>query len=476
MEAKKELTESSIPDAPLERSNGLLGTDELNLCEFPLAACGHRSTQNAKTLTFEDDIFDDGNQQPVHRKLVIAASDVFGLPTPADSDVLLVLMHLTRTRNKFSSPTVRFTRYELVKFLGWDVCGRSYRRLEESLNRWASVTLYYNRAWWDKDGKSWRSRTFHVLETVDLRGREVRRDDSESSFTWNQVIFQSFLSNNIRRLDLNTYFSLQLPAAKQAYRFLDKRFYRSRTLELELRKFACEHVGLSRNYDNSQLRRKLQPAIEELEKIGFLKPMSSEERYRQRKRGEWEIALVKSSKSVAAECDAQEPASNLAAQLVERGVQATVAADLVAQYPAEKIEEKIELHDCLMQKRDGRTPRNPAGFLNTAIRKDFPLPPELRRKAEKQAATAAKPIAKIDRTIDLAAERSRKRREAAKQSLSQLSAEELAVFQAKALENGDASLLKTYSKESASAPKGPMAEMALRELLILHAIKEAENR
>lgn len=180
MEAKKAIELSEVVPL-LERSETLLGTDELNICEFPLAACGNRAP-DCKTLTFEDTIFDEGKQQPVHRKLVIAASDAFGLPTPADSDVLLVLMHLTRIRNGFDSPTVRFTRYELVKFLGWNQSGRSYQRLDEAFNRWASVTLFYNKAWWDRDREGWRSKSFHVLETVDLRGRNDR-DDCESSFT-----------------------------------------------------------------------------------------------------------------------------------------------------------------------------------------------------------------------------------------------------------------------------------------------------
>lgn len=464
MEAKSTIELSDVVP-PLERSETLLGTDELNICEFPLAACGNRAP-DCKTLTFEDDIFDEGNQQPVHRKLVIAASDAFGLPTPADSDVLLVLMHLTRIRNGFDSPTVRFTRYELVKFLGWNQSGRSYQRLDEAFNRWASVTLFYNKAWWDRDGKSWRSKSFHILETVDLRGRNDR-DDGESSFTWSPVIFQSFVSHNIRRLDLNVYFSLKLPAARQAYRFLDKRFHRARNLEMELRRFACEHVGLSRNYDNSQLRRKLQPAIDELESIGFLKPLPAENRYRQQSRGEWYVTLTKGGKPKPDEATETSPASRLVDKLVERGVHAATAADVVAERSAEYVEEKIALHDSLVKHRDGRAPKNPAGYLLAAIRQDYPVPPELRQPV---ASPVDKPVpprrnAATSPAVDLAVERDRKHREAAKQFLDRLSAEELTELKAAVLADSADPLVQTYRRN----PTGTIADVALGRLLIAAA-------
>src|SRR5262249_48901272 len=161
----------------------------------------------------------------------------------------------------------------------------SYRRIEESLQRWANITLNYNRAWWDRDCQRWQTKTFHILESVDLFGKGDSLDDGTSNFTWNQVIFRSFQANHVRRLDLDTYQRLKSPAAKQAYRFLGKRFYRTNLLEFGLATFACEKLGLSRIYDNGQLKRKLQPAIEELESIGFLKRLPISERYAKRRKG-----------------------------------------------------------------------------------------------------------------------------------------------------------------------------------------------
>lgn len=355
--------------APLERSDRTTGRDELNLAEFPLAAIAHRVAPEQRTLVFEDDIFDEGTQQPVHRKLIISASEHSGLPTPLDSDVLLVLIHLTNARNGFTERTVAFSRYELVKFMGWDEGGKSYRRLDEALTRWASVTLYYNRAWWDKTGRGWRSRTFHVLEALDLRGREGRgpRDESLSTFTWNEVLFQSFSANNIKRLNLDVYFKLERPAARQAYRFLDKRFYRAARLEFDLRTFACEHVGLSRNYDSAQLKRRLQPALEELEAIGFLQPASAAERYTKRSRGEWRIHLNRGAPSCAASSATEIADTDIVAQLVDRGIRRGIATDLAGRFPSHHIHSQIQQHDHRIA-QGGVPLRNPAGYLVEAIR------------------------------------------------------------------------------------------------------------
>jgi len=59
-----------------------------------------------------------------------------------------------------------------------------------------------------------------------LVGRSSKAGDIQSSITWNAVIMESVQSSYVKRLDLETYFSLNLPSARQAYRFLDKRFYK----------------------------------------------------------------------------------------------------------------------------------------------------------------------------------------------------------------------------------------------------------
>jgi hypothetical protein len=129
--------------------------------------------------------------------------------------------------------------------------------VEESLKRWLGVTLLYEKAWWDKEEKAWVDEHFHIIDNVTLydletRARRRRQGNTEpplSTFSWNRVVLRSFQAENVKRLDLKLYFELHHAPAKRAFRFLDKRFYRARRLEFDLREFAREHVGLSRKYD-----------------------------------------------------------------------------------------------------------------------------------------------------------------------------------------------------------------------------------
>src|SRR5262249_53800404 len=123
------------------------GTDELNFAEFPLSIMGKRP-EGVKTLEFCDTVFDSGAGKEVTRKLTVTGSDLYGLPGESDEDVLVVLMYLTNAA-EYKSPAVHFSRYQLIELLGWSHGGKSYERLEESLNRWLGVTLYYEKAWWD---------------------------------------------------------------------------------------------------------------------------------------------------------------------------------------------------------------------------------------------------------------------------------------------------------------------------------------
>ena len=107
------------------------------------------------------------------------------------------------------------------------------------------------------------------------------------------MIFQSFQSGNLKQLDLEFYLKLRLPTTKRMFRFLDKRFYRRDRLDFDLRTLACEHIGMSRSYAPTELKRRLKPALEELEQLGFLEPLSPEERYSYVKRGTWRIILIR---------------------------------------------------------------------------------------------------------------------------------------------------------------------------------------
>ena len=359
-----------------------IGIDELNFAEFPLAAIADDVSQQ-RTLTFVDSVMDESQQARVERKLIISASDLFGLPTSRDNDVLLVLIHATKLANQFQERTVAFQRGELVRRLGWDDSGKSYQRLDESLQRWTGVTLHYNGSWWDKSVKRWRSKTFHVLESLELKGRSLaksrERDDGRSTFTWNEVVFASFQAKNLKSLNLDTYFRLKRPASRQAYRFLDKRFWHSSRLVFDFKTFCCEHVGYSRNYNLGQLKRKSAPMFRELEQVGFLKAATDEERFTSQGKGKCQVTVTKNATS---DSDDNQHLPEIVRQLMERGIKLRMAKTLVSEHSAERIREKLRLFDYLTARQDRRMARSPAGFLVKAIHDDYR--PEDFVAAEKQ--------------------------------------------------------------------------------------------
>jgi hypothetical protein len=386
------------------------GRDEMNLAEYPLALLADRVPKGQKTICY-------ANTQGT---VTITGSDAYGLPTAADTDVLIGLIQLTRLRNGFASPKVNFTRYELRKLLGWPDESKYYQRLDDSLNRWVGVTLHYDNTWWDNRAKRYLTAKLHILETViideERPGRKKKESLPASSFTWNKTFIESCQADNLKRLDLDRYFGFQSAISKRIFRFLDKRFYLRPEWAFDLNEFAFEHIGISRNYAGNagKIKEKLRPALDELETMAFLLPLPREDRF-QKRDGGWIIRLVRSPDEAALEAagpattsvdqppepepapaPARAPVPSPAEELATRGVTPSTAAEIVAQFPAEVIAVKLDVFDWLSERNDRRVRVNPAGYLVDSIRKGY-APPRgfetkearlCRREAERQAEAA----------------------------------------------------------------------------------------
>jgi hypothetical protein len=410
--------EENDADDEVSASPEIAFKDELNLAEFPIAALTDRVPDGQTTLVFEDRL-EQRDGPPIVRRLTIMAPSKHGLPAAVDDEVIVGLIQLTKRRNNFTDPKVSFSRYELIELLGWPQTGPSYRRVEEALHRWVGVVLMYENAWWDNAAKSWVDENFHILENVSLYDRERRKLPGKpgnkasgnkrgrrgsggdplplSTFRWNEVIFRSFQSGNLKQLDLEFYLGLRLPTTKRMFRFLDKRFYRCDRLDFDLKTLACEHIGMSRSYKPTELKRRLKPALDELESLGFLEPLGPEERYSWQARGQWRILLIRGP--LGRSEIKVEPAAEAAAlvdALVDRGVTAKVAAELIEAHPAGRIRTKLEVFDWLVRNEDKRVGKNPAGYLVASIRSDYQAPvdfqgakrADLAAEARREAAAA----------------------------------------------------------------------------------------
>jgi hypothetical protein len=179
------------------------------------------------------------------------------------------------------------------------------------------------------------------------------------------------------------------------FRFLDKRFYRRDRLDFDLRTLACEHIGMSRSYAPTELKRRLKPALEELEQLGFLEPLSLEERYSWVARGCWRIILIRSQASMEDAPPAPTETSSLVEALIARGVTPKTAAELVANHPAGRVRTKLEVFDWLVKNEDKRVGKNAAGYLVSSIRSDYQAPEEFAKVVK--AEEAKKEAEEVDR-------------------------------------------------------------------------------
>ena len=160
--------------------------------------------------------------------------------------------------------------------------------------------------------------------------------------------------------------------------------FRSR-VDFDLRTLACEHVGMSREYAPTELKRKLRTAFDELEKSGFLEPLNDGERYICEEKGRWRVLFVRGAKRRAEEEAARETntVEALYQELLARGVHHQVARDIVEHHETDRIRAKIEVFEWLLAHSQENVLRNPAGYLVASIRDDYSTPDEYTPKLKK---------------------------------------------------------------------------------------------
>lgn len=446
---------------------GELGYDELNLAEFPLAAVTERFLGAEKTVVFEDTVWDRKARRHLPRKLVISGSDYYGLPTARDDDALLACVQLSGLGD-FASKKLFFSRYELLKLLRWKDETRNYRRLTVSLRRWKGVTVYSNRAFFDKARQSWVSKDFAVLDNLHIYEREEherRRAPASSWLVWNDVLFESFQAGYLKRLDWDLYCRLESPIAKRLYRFLDKRFYHGNRVEIDMHELAFRKVRLTGSYSPAQIKRLLSRGIEELEAKWELAAKAADARFVKLARSQWTVVFDRRRRRAKPkpkppqavfpetfECPRSPGAGAdprcLEMELSKRNIGPAMAEELVSRASAETIQTALELFD--WYNAQGRT--RDAGFLVTAIREPERIrsPKGFESRAQRQARErrkAERKLAQARLSRRQEAKRRRKQRdreEPFRRFWNALSAEDRERFETEAVRKTDSTKRQGY--------------------------------
>lgn len=437
----------------------LLGKDEMNLAELPITLLTDR--KGVSMITREVPVRDEQNATTVLRKVTVTGSEQFGLPSAQDNLVLLGLIYLTKRSNNFTNRRIWFTRGELIRVLGWANSGQSYTRLELSLKRWANVFVLYENAWWERRQQTYSSKGFGIIDDFELHDGMGGR--ALSSIAWNEVFFQSLEAGFVRTIDLRLLLRLRHPTSQQMYRFLGKHFHHSPSLTMDLRIFACEHVGINRNYkDNGKLKEKLRPALEELEQMGFLEPMDKGSRYAKTGPNQWTITLKRRSDLKLEDSGGKPPEADLLAMgarttrqeqaLIDRGVSPAVAAELALHHTPDQLDAKLEVFDWLVEREDKRVSKSPSGYLVASIRENYAAPRgyESRADRERRERAAREQRRALEEAKRKAIEdreaRERAERERVERYWEGLTPEERERVQSEALARAEPNLLRRYRR------------------------------
>ena len=284
------------------------GRDELNLADFPISVLQRQQPKEIDgrkldQVVYESTTYDPVGHRRVPQRVTLTTSSRVGLPTPADENVILALLYTAKRQNDFTAPRVHFSPHQLFGVMRWTANSRSYTRLSQVLLRLKSLTILYENAWWDPAGHKYQEEfATGIIAEYRLLKTKLRRKSSEyppSYVHWTPQFFKSLASGNLKKLDLDRLFALNLPTSQRMYRFLDKRFYLTPTFEIDFRDFACGHLGVSPTPNVAELKRRVAPALAELEAIGFLKPASPKERYVKLTKGVWRIRFHRANSPLA---------------------------------------------------------------------------------------------------------------------------------------------------------------------------------
>ena len=249
----------------------------MNLCELPFATLSERNG-NRNMLQFEIEDYDKELRQTVRRKLTVTGDVEFGLPTQKDEEIYLGLLKYSSDYNGLSNPEVQFCRAALFDLMGWAKSDWAYARLTKGMHRLVGVRLSFQNQWRDNRDKQWRDQgAFGILDSFQFRDNRVVGSNASfveqsSKFRWGSVLFESFDSGYLKRIDYGLTRSLSA-TARRLYRYLDKHFHPPHKMKItiDLSRLAYQHIGISPGVELDKVRKRhIGPAAEELMKAGYL--------------------------------------------------------------------------------------------------------------------------------------------------------------------------------------------------------------
>ena len=409
------------------------GKDELNLIEHPFASMWDKEAPGA-VIHHEWEARHPVTGKTLRASWRVAGDPEMGLPKPSDERVYLVLLELTREAN-FQNQIIYFTRYDLVKRLGWSNKPQSYQMLNDAFKRLQSVKIQAENAFWEPRAKSFRNVGFSIIDNYDILnekpGRKSKKSEQSelplSFFRWNDVMFQSFQAGYMRTLDLGLALSLKGDIALRLYRYLDKKTHDGRGhFEIELETLCERHLGMRGARYPSKHKERLKGAHDELMARGVLagvcyEPMKTKKAEKVCYSFPSKIPALpadEGDKTVDEDAPAATATPDLLQRMLDLKISPDVARELLASTPAEALALQL---DCL---RDRRA-KDPAAVFVKAVREGWEPPAKYFERAEAaERAQKAKTVEEAKKR-EKAAQEAKEREETASQEQETASLEKM---------------------------------------------------
>lgn len=350
--------------------NDLLGIDASDLAEFPLALLSDTPPAGSPLVL---------KLKGQNKQLTVTGSPEYGLPTALDMEVLILLLKHSQQHGFIGE--IPFSRYQLLRDLGWGTGKERYERLTLALRRWMHTFLTAVQMLHDPQTKQWRKEVvFPLLRGFQIPDQNEGTEEGAPSFLscwflWDPVMQELLQAGYHHELDAAFYLSLKSPIAQAEYRYLAARARDGKPcFRQHLKTFAQQHIGL-RQPSVSAIQRKLAPAHAELLARGFVTAVSYEAMQGREHGGEVMVMFRFPGKrqraalpETAAPALGVEPAVNpLVEQLVAAGLAPRVAARLARERPEECARQLAYLpHRGALKSR--------AGALRRAIEEVWPAP------------------------------------------------------------------------------------------------------
>ena len=265
---------------PMDGSIGLISV-ERNFEVWPAFCVQKDRRKFGLKLSVEDQIEFDGSL--VGQRWTESANPDYGVLGPFDQDVYVATLALGELRglsDQNGDNRLPFSIYGICKLLEIGNRGNRYEAVRDSLSRIANTLFTSERAFWSSGLKGGEL----LDDTFAIFGRRFRnwlvsgRSHEYHSLFFNEPYLSSYRSGEAVPLDFDLYRELKRPLSRRLYRYLNQLCEEGGTRHERLSRY-IQMIPLSAGYkDAGQVRRKLDPAHEELVHHGFLLDVQTEGR------------------------------------------------------------------------------------------------------------------------------------------------------------------------------------------------------